>query len=176
MAGQLLKTLGLQNNGVVADLSRGSFAQAVPLGNEVQQVGLTGPTLEEVFICHKEARDFYKNGLKSWNKIYDLDTSDSEKRDRRNENADESRTLSFRQTIQSDFLKRPFEEIGKDIFSENISNGNCTEMSCICAYFISIRYPLSHRYLVATLMPTSRDTTSIAELSGGSNRATIRSL
>jgi hypothetical protein len=78
------------------------------------------PTFDEVRECFKEARQFYKGGLKSWNKVYDRNAaSDKEKVDRRYEQADESSELSFRQSFQHDFLRKPFEEIGRDIFSHH---------------------------------------------------------
>ncbi len=100
------------------------------------------PDLSEIEECFREVRKYYKNGLKSWNKVYDPSiNSDAGKTDKRNENSDLSRNMSYRQNFSGNFLKKPFEEIGKNIYKQNAQNGNCTEMSSLAAFIMSSKFP-----------------------------------
>jgi hypothetical protein len=107
-------------------------------------------------------RNHYRNGLKSENKLYD--PAINEKHQRRNNNALLAHPLIF-QGRRDRVAREPGREkvlIGQDLMDENVTYGNCTEMSyvvlfvcqqhlkgkCHSAWFARINTPGDHGFVL----------------------------
>jgi hypothetical protein len=106
------------------------------------------PTLDEVRSCFLEARAYYKNQVKSHNKVYYASSGDSPKTRLRHDNAKMAqRWVTSRRSTANN---KSAVEYGGELFEKNIKDGACGEMSSIVANLINKRFPNSVLHQVTT--------------------------
>jgi hypothetical protein len=114
-----------------------------------------------------QARQFYKGGIKSGNKMYDLSRVPnlSAKHHRRNSNAIKSDSERERQQELAELENIPDREWGGWLYSRGFTAGNCPEMSAVSAhlasesfkqrvkalFMVAVNYPGDHVFVLLSV-------------------------
>jgi hypothetical protein len=105
------------------------------------------PAYHRASFCFTEARDYYKQNVKSFNKIYIA--SETPKAQRRLDNANSAHASRLDRNERRDEEKSTVEK-GCDLVARGVKDGNCDEMCSVAAYFINRRFPEEELHKVST--------------------------